>query len=158
MTPADVARMIGQAETAGVGYYTEWLRPVARGELNVMAPMRDTPQPPFYRLGKQGRPVIALVGDDDYQPAGPATWASAARLRAWAAFAIVHGAGAKREHYEMAAVMAKQVRRLLFVETTSEAAQEWAGFLSERTPKLPFMGVLPNDGPHPIAVPKGAVH
>ena len=158
MKPSDIARMIGQAELAGAGYYTPLLRRVMAGELNICVPMRDTTVPPLYRLGKKGRPVVTLVGDDDYRPAGPDTWACAAKLRAWAAFAIIHGTGGKPEHYAMAGAAAMDVRRLLFIETTSAAAQEWAAFLYERSPKLPFMGVLPPDGVHPVMPAREGLH
>jgi len=58
----------------------------------------------------------------------------------------------------MAAEMAVQVRRLLLIETASAAAQDWAGFLRERTPTLPFMGVLPPDGVHPVVPPREGLH
>ena len=155
---AEIARMIAQAETAGAGHLAGLLRPVMAGVLNVIVPMRDTVQPPFFRMSKGGRPVLVLVSDDDYRPAGPGTWACAAKLRAWAAFAIVHGTGAQGWHYAMAATAAQDVRRLLLIETTSAAAQCWAGFLWERTPTLPFMGILPPDGAHPVMPAKGDVH
>ena len=101
-------------------------------------------------------PVI--VGDDDYQPAGPSAWACAAKLRSWARFAIVHGAGAERRHYADAATMTVQVRRMLFIETSSAGAQAWAAFLAERTPLLPMMGILSTDGPHPVLPSKESVH
>ena len=158
MKPAEIARMIGQAELGGAGHYTPLLQRVMAGEMNACFPMRDTAMPPLYRLGKQGRPIVVIVGDDDYATTGPDGWACADKLRAWASFAIVHGTGAQRQHYEMAAVMATDVRRLLFIETSSAGAQQWAGFLRERTPELRFMGLLPSDGPHPVMPAKGDLH
>lgn len=158
MKREDIARMIGQAELAGAGFYTPLLRRVMQGELNACAPMRHTAMPPLYRLGKKGRPLVVIIGDDDYRPAGPDTWACADKLRAWASFAVVHGTGGRPEHYAMAAEMAMQVRRLLLIETTSAAAQDWAGFLRERTPILPFMGVLPPVGAHPVVPARGDLH
>ena len=158
MKPSDIARMIGQAELAGASHYTPLLQRVMRAELNVCFPVRDTVMPPLYRLGKQGRPVILLLGDDDYQEAGPDTWACAAKAREWASFAVVHGTGAQRLHYEMAAELAMQVGRLLFVETTSAAAQQWAAFLHERTPPLTFIGLLPPAETHPVMPAKGDLH
>lgn len=158
MKRADIARVIGQAELAGAGFYTPLLRRVMQGGLNACWPMRDTAMPPLYRLSKSGRPLVVIVGDDDYQTTGPDGWACAAKLRTWAAFAVVHGTGGKSEHYEMAADMAVQTRRLLLVETTSAAAQDWAAFLHERSPKLPFLGILPPDGAHPVVPSKGQVH
>lgn len=155
---AEIARMIARAEQAGAGFLAGLLRPVMACEMNLIVPMRDTVQPPFYRIGKQGRPIVVLVGDDDYRPAGPHTWMCAAKLRAWASFAIVHGTGAEAWHYHMAAAAARDVGRLLLIETTSAAAQDWAGFLRERTPALPFMGLLPPDGSHPVMPAKGDVH
>lgn len=158
MKPAEIARMIMQAEQAGAGFITPLLQRVMRGELNACLPMRDTVMPPLYRLGKAGRPVILILGDDDYQCPGPATWACAAKARQWAAAAVIHGTGGRPQHYEMAAVTALQVRRLLLIETTSTAAQDWAAFLAERTPALPFMGFLPPSGAHPVMPDKGGLH
>ena len=158
MNRAEIADMIRRGEQAGAGFYTPMLQRVMRAELNVCWPQRDTVMPPLYRLGKQGRPLVLLLGDDDYRPAGPSTWACAAKAREWAAACIVHGTGAQPWHYEMGAVTAMQVRRLLFIETTSEAAQDWAAFLKQRTPMLPLMGLLPPDGAHPIMPSKGQVH
>ncbi len=158
MKREDIARVIGHAEMAGAGFYIPLLRRVMQGEISVCWPQRATVQPPFYRLSKLGRPLVVIVGDDDYATTGPGGWACADKLRTWATFAVVHGAGGKPEHYEMAAEMAVQVRRLLLIETSSEAAQDWAAYLFERSPKLPFMGVLPPDGPHPVMPDKGQVH
>ncbi len=153
-TRAEIADMIARTAALGAHHYAELLRPAMNGTINLILPLRETVMPPLHRMGKH-RPLAVLVGDDDYAPAGPSTWACAAKLRSWAAFAIVHGSGAQAEHYAVAAEMTKQVRRLLMIETTSAAAQDWAAFLSQRA-DLPFMGVLPNDGPHPVS--KGAVH
>lgn len=158
MKREEIARVIGQAELAGAGFYVPLLRRVMAGEVNVCWPQRDTVQPPFYRLSKSGRPLVVIVGDDDYKPAGPDTWACSAKLRAWASFAVVHGTGGKPEHYAMAAEMTVQVRRLLLIETTSAAAQDWAAFLHERSPNLPFMGVLPPNGAHPVMPPRSGLH
>ena len=154
----DVARMIAMGEAQGHGHMAELLRPVMRGELNLILPLRDTLMPPLRRMEKRGRPVAVLVGDDDYVTTGPAGWACAMKLREWAHFAVVHGTGARPEHYAMAACMTVQVRRLLFIETSSAGAQLWAGFLRERIPELPFMGFLPPDGAHPVMPSKGVVH
>jgi len=157
--PADIAAMIGQAEQAGTGFYVLLLRRVMQGELNACFPMRDTTMPPLYRLGKKGRPVVCLLGDDDYATTGPAGWACADKVRAWAAGAIVHGTGGQPWHYDSAADAAMQVRRLLFIETSSSGAQLWAAFLKERTPPLPFMGLLPPaPGSHPVMPAKGELH
>lgn len=158
MKPAQIAAMIVQAEQAGAGFYAPLLRRVMRGEVNACLPMRDTSMPPLYRLGRKGRPVVVILGDDDYATTGPDGWACAAKVREWAARAIVHGTGGQPWHYDAAADMAMQVRRLLLIETSSAGAQQWAAFLHERTPALPFVGLLPPDGAHPVMPMKGEVH
>ncbi len=158
-TPGEFARLIAMSDSIDGGCLTELLRPASRGELNLIVPMRDTVQLPFYRMSKRGRPIVVVVGDDDYQTTGPDGWACADRLRNWAAFAIVHGTGGQRQHYAMAAAMAAEMRRLVFIETSTAGAQLWAGFLAERTPALPFMGLLPSDGgAHPVMPGKGELH
>ncbi len=154
---AEIAEMIARSHTMGCGYLAHLLRPVMAGNINLIMPLRDTAMPPFYRMQKQGKPVVVLVGDDDYQPAGPDTWACAAKLRSWATFAIVHGTGAQDHHYKAAAALTFVHKRLLMIETTSAAAQLWAGFLKQRA-DLPFMGFLPTDGFHPVMPPREDLH
>lgn len=73
--------------------------------------------------------------------------------------AIVHGTGGQPWHYDAAANTAMQVRRLLFIETSSDGAQLWAAFLKERTPALPFKGLVPPaPGSHPVMPAKGGLH
>ena len=158
MAPAAFAELIAVADRSGCGHIIELLRPAMHGELNVILPTRETRMPPLYRMEKQDRPVIVLVGDDDHLAGGPATWACAAKLRQWAGFAMVHGTGAKPEHYAAAAMLTRVHRRLLLIETSSVAAQHWAAFLRERNPALPFMGLLPPDGAHPVMPPPGDLH
>lgn len=157
-TKAEIANLIAQAEAAGFGHVTELLRPAMRGTLNVVAPARHTRMPPLHRIGKLGLPVVALIGDDDYAPAGPAGWACAAKLRTWARYAVVHGAAADARTYAMAAAVATIHRRVLFIETTSDAAPTWATFLRESAPDLPLLGILPGEGAHPIPLNRGALH
>jgi len=156
--PAAFAEMIAQADRFGCGHIVELLRPAMQGELNVILPTPETRMPPLHRMAQHGRPVVVLVGDDDYVPGGPATWACAAKLRQWAGFAMVHGTGAKPEHYAAAAMLTRVHRRLLLIETSSVDAQAWAGFLRERSPVLPFMGLLPPDGAHPVMPSPGDLH
>lgn len=94
-TRADFARAIAHGEAVGCPHMAELLRPAMRGELNLVVPMRDTRMPPLHRMERHGRPVVVIVGDDDYASTGPAGWACAAKLRSWARFAIVHGSGAE---------------------------------------------------------------
>lgn len=155
--PADVAVLIERSAAAGCGHLAELLRPVMRGDINMLVPMRETVMPPLHRIGRQRRPIVVLVGDDDYAPPGPTNWACAAKLRSWARFAIVHGAGAQPEHYALAAALTLLHGRVLLIETTSEGAQDWAGFLRAR-PELLFMGVLPTDGAHPVTLDRRAMH
>ena len=156
-SPAEIAKMIERSQVMGCGYLVHLLRPALAGTMNMIMPLRDTVMPPLYRMEKLGKPVLVLCGDDDYRPAGPDSWECAAKLRSWATFAIVHGAGAEDHQYQAAAALTGLHRRLLFIETTSEAAQLWAGFLRQRA-ELPFMGILPSDGPHPVRAPKEQVH
>ncbi|MGI4799006.1 MAG: hypothetical protein ACRYG8_34205 [Janthinobacterium lividum] len=155
--PADIAKMIEHSQVMGCGYLAHLLRPVLAGNINLLMPLRDTVMPPLYRMQKAGKPVVALLGDDDYQPAGPDTWACAAKLRNWATFAIVHGTGAQDQHYQAAAALTYVHKRLLMIETTSTAAHLWAGFLKQRA-DLPFMGFLPSEGSYPIMPPREGLH
>jgi len=155
---ADFARLISLAQTSGHGHLVELLRPAMRGQLNVSLPRRDTRMPPLHTMGKRGRPVLVLLGDDDYQPTGPKGWACSDKLRSWARFALVHAAGAEPAHYARAASLAIECGRLLLIETASSAADDWALFLSARSPAIPLLGILPTGGQHPIRPDAGAVH
>ena len=156
-TPGDIARLIALVTAEGCGHLAPLLRHVQHGAMNLIVPCRATIMPPLHRMGRKGKPLAVMLPDDDYAPAGPATWACAAKVRSWAAFAIVHGTGAQPWHYAMAADLAMLHGRLLLVETTSDAAHEWAGFLRERA-DLRFVGLLPTVGTHPVLQPVGTVH
>ena len=158
MTREEIARVIGHAETAGASFLIPMFRHAMEGQLNLVWPQRDTVMLPLRRMGKTGRPLAVILGDDDYATTGPSGWGCAVKLRTWAAAAIIHGTGGRPEHYALAAEMAVQSRRLLLIETSSASAQDWAAFLSKRSPKLPLLGVLPPDGAHPVTPNRGDLH
>ena len=62
--PADFRQMIAQAERLCFDHLIEMLRPAMQGDLNVIVPTRDMTMPPLHRIGRTGRPLIVLVGDD----------------------------------------------------------------------------------------------
>jgi len=76
--------------------------------------------------------VIDTVG----KPAGPATWCSAAPLVAWAEIAILHRAGAPKEHYSRAAELAKTHNCVLLIESPWDLMKPWRRAIDKR-PGLP---------------------
>jgi hypothetical protein len=122
------------------------------GLINVIEPGRCGVIPKRM-LEDTRRPVIVLIGDDDYQSTGPAGWRCAARVRRWGRGAMVHAAGGRPEHYFLAVQAALTTQRIIIAETDSAHEAEWADFFR------PHMGVCiiraPEDSPHPKMPARG---
>jgi hypothetical protein len=76
-------------------------------------------------------PAVVVIGDDPWPASlalGPYAWACSRGAREWARFVVVRGSGASPDHYRAAAQAAQHYRRLLFVESDSAHADEWAAF------------------------------
>lgn len=109
---------------------------------------------PWGRIRKSRKPVLILVGDDDDNPTGPAGWRFAKKFTAWARGAIVHGAGAKREHYQIAVEGALECRQFVVIDTASRYAADWLELLCHTFTLV----IAPADGEHPVADVGGTVH
>lgn len=108
-------------------------------------------------LKRAPRPVLVLIGDDDYASTGPAGWACTPTLLRWARAAMVHGTGADVATYQLAVQMAVGCRRGLLIETSSPFARVWREAL--RTARQPVPNVTlvaPNDA-HPVMPARGAM-
>lgn len=107
----------------------------AAGALDVIL-MGDPRVPwPTRHLRQTKTPTIILVGDDpgcaDGQ-GGPMAWRCTPRAAAWAAGAIIHGAGGRPEHYAEAVLGATLLKRVILIETTSAHALAWRDAISCR--------------------------
>jgi hypothetical protein len=105
--------------------------------------------PPSRVLKASGRPLIAVIGDDDYASTGPCGWAATRRLLYWARGGMIHATGADVPSYRTAIGMALVTWRFLLVETDSAHMDEWGGAL--RKHGVPFLGLRPPKGSHPVA-------
>ena len=132
----------------------ELLRAVRRGEITLVACDRQG-MPPRRVLKASGRPLIAVIGDDDYRSTGPTGWAATRRLLYWARAGMIHATGADVRSYRTAIGMALVSWRFLLVETDSAHLDEWSGALHKHG--VPFLGLRPPKGSHPVAPDRGRV-
>ncbi|HYE70098.1 MAG TPA: hypothetical protein VD932_01070 [Aquabacterium sp.] len=157
-TSADLAAAIVHAQQIGASHLVPLLRMVRTGAVNVAFVTRGTPAP-MGRLKRSNRPAIALLGDDDAAPTGPAGWPQAERLVKWCGAAVVHSTGAKAEHYAAATALALAHRRLLLVETNTAMEPAWLALIQRLRPGLPglIVRVRPGEPAHPMpSAPAGA--
>lgn len=152
--PDRIDRLISLCADLGLVGRVELLRAVRRGEIGTVEPRRDAVVP-IKVLERSLRPLIAIIGDDDYDSTGPGQWPATRRLFRWARGAMIHATGADVPSYQMAIGMALQCRRLLLIETDSAHAREWSEALLAR--HIPFIGLRPPAGSHPVMPPTGAM-
>jgi hypothetical protein len=105
--------------------------------------------PPSRVLKASARTLLAVIGDDDYRSTGPTGWAATRRLLYWARGGMIHATGADVPSYRTAIGMALVTWRFLLVETDSAHMDEWGGAL--RKHGVPFLGLRPPKGSHPVA-------
>jgi len=125
------------------------------GLINLLQPERPGTIPKRM-VENARRPLIFLIGDDDYAGTGPDGWASARRMRQWGRRAIVHAAEGKPEHYALAVTGALACGRLVLVECSTAHERAWGAFLA---PYMPVLDISAPAGlPHPIAPRRGETH
>jgi hypothetical protein len=144
----DIDRLISTAAAMELPGRVELLRAVRRGEITLLEVDRQG-MPPGRVLKASTRPAIAIIGDDDYASTGPCGWAAARRFQYWARAGMVHGTGADVPSYRIAVDMALVAWRFLLVETDSAHLDEWGSAL--RKHGVPFLGLRPPNGSHPVA-------
>jgi hypothetical protein len=140
-------RLIAAASSIGFVGRVELLRAVRNREIALLE-LDRTADVPSRVLREATRPLIALLGDDDYANTGPSGWAAVLRLSRWARAAMIHATGADVPSYRAAIRMALLVRLFLLIETDSAHAQEWGNALLAWG--VPFLGLVPSEGAHPI--------
>jgi len=107
--PDQIDRLIAMCAGLDLIGRAELLRAVRRGEIGIVETARDAVVP-LRVLERSARPLIAIVGDDDYCSTGPSAWPATRRLFRWARGAMVHATGADVPSYQMAIGMALQCR------------------------------------------------
>ena len=153
-TRENLANAVMVAEQAGQQGTAELLRASMTGGIGLVFTTIRTAPLSAAELGAAKGPVIVVIGDDDYASTGPAGWACAASIAAWAGCAVIHAAGATAETYREAVMGAYLVGSAVLVETDSTHAETWAELFRPK----PVLMVLPMDGAHPIMPARGAVH
>lgn len=98
----------------------------------------------------QATPAIILIGDDDHRATGPKGWRCRRELVRWASHAIIHAAAGEPDHYRVAVLLAVQVGRVAFIETTSAHARTWHCVFADFG--KPTINIVPGDDVHPAAV------
>jgi hypothetical protein len=115
--------------------------------------------PPLKRLDRTGRPVVVLIGDDDYASTGPDGWDATRKLIYWARGAFVHGTGGTAEDYTGAVVMAVCWRRFLLIETSSDHVRQWAEAVQKAPIRINAVYKMPKAfDVHPIPPAAGLRH
>jgi hypothetical protein len=152
--PEQLDRLIAHTAALELVGRVELFRAVRDGTINLIEVGREAPAP--LRIMEQSpRPVVLVLGDDDYASTGPTGWAAWQRVSYWARAATVHATGADVASYQMAIGMALLRPRFLLVQTDSAHAHEWAEALHRR--RIPALGLLPLEGIHPVPPPREAM-
>lgn len=143
-----LAEAIAKMQVCGRVGYVELLRAVREGAI-ALCPIgrRDSR---FQPSDAHGKPVVIVIGDDDYASTGPAGWACTEAVANYASAAVVHGAGATASTYKMAIVNALAVGKVVLVETSSAYADAWA----EAFARMPTIVIAPPERAHPVSRPK----
>lgn len=152
--PDEIDRLIGLCAGLNLVGRVELLRAVRRHEINLAEPARDAVVP-LRVLERSLRPLIAIIGDDDYCSTGPAAWPATRRLFRWARGAMIHATGADAASYRLAIGIALHCRRFLMIETDTAHLQEWAEALQTR--KVPCLCLRPTTGAHPVPIERRAM-
>jgi hypothetical protein len=143
-----IDRLIAHASTMDLPGRVELLRAAREGMIDLVEIQRKA-EAPMRTMERSLRPVIMVLGDDDYAATGPSGWAGWQRLSYWARGAVVHATGADIVSYRMAIGLALVARRFLLIETDSAHAHDWGRALHRRN--IPAVGLLPPNGVHPTA-------
>src|SRR4051812_42174861 len=92
-----IDRLIAHCAALGLSGRVELLRAVRTREIALIESARDG----VFRMPENlARPVIVLLGDDDYATTGPTGWATTRRLLHWAKAGLVHASGADVTSYQ----------------------------------------------------------
>lgn len=154
LTHAQLTAAIGRAAHMGATGYIPVLKAVRAGLIDCVFVNRRDGMVSNRTLKTLQRPVLVIIGDDDHASTGPAGWASTAPLMRWTGAAMVHGAGAKPEHYAAAVEGARAHGRFVLVETSSEHVQAWMACAADRV----AVAIVPKQGPHPVMPSQGEMH
>ncbi len=153
-SPADLDRLIAQV-SQNAPHYVPLLRGVRAGLIATVQPDRAA-EISTTRLKSLGRPVLVVLGDDDYQAGGPDEWKCAERVFGWSRQIIIHGAAARAVDYCYLPPVAMIVRRLVLVECASRHVDDWHAAATRWGRRAAIQRVIPPAGvQHPAPMAKG---
>ena len=141
----NLARAAMQADQSGHHGFAELFRQMMKGGLALVV-VTDRNQK-ITNADMPTIPTIAVVGDDDAAPTGPAGWACTAAIAEWASCAMIHAAADDAKSYAEAARAARVVGNVVLIETDTAHAGEWAAIFAGKPPTLL---VWPKNGVHPV--------
>ena len=151
---AQLSDAINRARHTGSCAYVPILEAVRAGRVACVFVTRRDGMVSNRTLKTFERPVLVIVGDDDYGSTGPAGWTTKVPLMRWTRAVMVHGAGAEPDHYWAAVAGSEAHGRFVLVETSSEHVPAWMACAAERV----AVAIVPRNGPHPVLPSRGAMH
>jgi hypothetical protein len=153
--PDEIDRLIALAANMNLIGRVELLRAIRAGVLNMVELDREG-KLPVRAMEKSARPVLLLIGDDDYAATGPTGWTATRRLLYWAKAGVVHATAADAASYQMAIRMTLAHRRCVLIETDTAHAAEWSTALVAH--RIRCIELMPGDGgAHPVPLDRDAM-
>ena len=154
--PESFAKLAGIMSREGLAYKLPLYRAASStGSIALCQPSRGHQISASF-LKRVARPLVVLLGDDDYSSTGPGGWQSTQRLLQWARAALLHGTGGTIAHYHVAVELTQQSKRLLLVETDAAHLPAWRLAVEATGRRLPTLVIAPTT-PHPAVPPPGGV-
>ena len=159
MTRQEADMLVARASVAAP-HMVPLLRDMAAGSLTLAAIARGSQSVSPKAWQRAGKPVVAILADDDHGSTGPAGFPVARKLLRWARGLVVHAAAGHAWQYQMAADLALAVGSCVIVETSTSCADEWLAFAQQAAyPRRHIsFGFRPEAGPHPVLPPREAQH
>ena len=150
----DLARASVAVEQAGQPGLAELIRAASHGIIALMMVSDRTVSVSKRELTGCTRPLVVVLGDDDYSGSGPSGWLCAKRVAEHTACAVIHASGATAETYAQAWMGARLTGSCALIETDTEHAHAWAELWKGKSVLL----VWPRGGVHPVMPNRSAVH
>ncbi len=150
----DIDRILAAVATSAP-HQLPLYRAAQMGMVNLIQVEREAAFPKRM-VRKSQRPIVFLIGDDDYAGTGPDGWACARRLRQWGRGGIIHAAEGLHEHYRLAVGGAVWCGLFVFVDCGTAHENDWGQFLAPHMPVLHIKART--DLPHPIMPRRGETH
>ena len=149
LDPRNIDKAVAVCRAFNSAHHIPLLKAACAGQVAVTFLSSRLSRPNIYALGKEKRPSLILVGDDEGRTTGPMGWVATAQMLQWAKGALVHATGGDQQSYTLAVTMAEQLGRLLLVETSSDAAEAWVTEL-QKVGVFTVLLLPTGDGVHPV--------